>query len=419
MLRSGDRIGDWVVETQLGTGGMASVWQCHSRHAPRMKVAVKVLVGGEAAELRREAEALAALSHPGVVRVYAPGEDAERECLFLAMELVEGETLRHCIRDGALSPTRVRALTAGILDALDAVHRAGICHRDLKPANIMIRPDGRPVLVDFGIARDSVSRSPTGDVLGTPSYIAPERLSPGDADPARVDLYALGVSLFEALTGRAAFVTPAELTPQQRAWRIIEMKRTAPALDPGPDAPVDLRTLVRTLTQPDPRKRPDSAAAALSLLSAPVAVSGEQTVRVPDRPPRRPPLWPILGLVVALGLGVAVMLRGEEPEVVAPMWDEIRLPAGEELLRTDDSLLLGIPGGEVEALADAVGQGLLEDGWRMTEDRSSGGISVELFARDGRHLGVLVSAEGPAAFVLLEDLDTIDPAESQLGLTGL
>jgi thiamine pyrophosphate-dependent acetolactate synthase large subunit-like protein len=78
-------------------------------------------------------------------------------------------------------------------------------------------------------------------------------------------------------------------------------------------------------------------------------------------------------------------------------------------------LLLGIPGGAVDPLADAIGEGLLEDGWRMTDDRSGGGVSVELYVRDGRHLGVLVSTEGPAAFVLLEDLDTIDPAESQLG----
>jgi hypothetical protein len=402
MLRAGDLIGDWVVEAQLGAGGMASVWRCHSRHAPRMKVAVKVLVGGEAAELRRETEALVALSHPGVVKIHAPGEDAARGCLFLAMELVEGRTLREHLRDGPLPAGRVR-------------------HRDLKPANIMIRPDGSPVLVDFGIARDSAPRSPTSDILGTPSYIAPERLGEGRADPARVDLYALGVSLFEALTGRVPFVTPPQLTPQQRAWRIIELKRTASSLDPGDGVPVDLRTLVRALTQPDPRRRPASAAAAMSLLAAPVAVSVEGTVRIPDPEPppsRRGPLLVavVIAVVIAaviVAVTAAVGLWSEqEPE---PLWDGLRLPAGDELRRTDSVLLLGIPGGAVDPLADAIGEGLLEDGWRMTDDRSGGGVSVELYVRDGRHLGVLVSTEGPAAFVLLEDLDTIDPAESQLG----
>lgn len=418
MLRPGDRIGDWVVEAQLGVGGMASVWRCHSRHAPRLKAAVKVLVGGEASELRREAEALAALSHPGVVRAYAPGEDAERECLFLAMELVEGTTLRHRIRDGALPAAQVRVLARGILEALDAVHRAGVCHRDLKPANVMIRPDGRPVLVDFGIARDSVPRTPSGDVLGTPSYIAPERLSPGDVDPARVDLYALGVSLFEALTGQPGFPTAAGLSPQQRAWQILELKRSAAALDPGSEAPVDLRTLTRALTQPDPRRRPASASAALSLLSAPVAVVGEGTVRIPDPPPPARRGWPLLaGLVLLVG-GVWAALQAGDPPALEPVLSEVRLPEGERLMETESTVLLGVPHGEVDPLADIVGQGLLEDGWRMTEDRSSGGVSVELYEREGRHLGVLVSTEGPAAFVLVEDLDTIDPGLSQLGLSG-
>ena len=437
MLRQGDLIGDWVVEDQLGAGGMGAVWRCHSRHAPRMKVAVKVLVGGEAAELRREAAALAAHSPPGVVSGSAPGDDPDRGCLFLAMELVSGQTLRKAIGQGALPASQVRQLALGVLDALTYIHGQGVCHRDLKPANIMLRPDGKPVLVDFGIARESSSRSPTGEVLGTPSYLAPERLQPGEVDPARVDLYALGVSLFEALTARPAFVTARDLSPQQRAFRIIEMKRTQPALDPGSSVVPELRALVLALTQPDPRQRPASATAAVALLTPPAVV--EHTVRVPEPKPSRSLILPVAVLLSVVGVAVgAATFRGlsrmggagvvvpevvvpDVPEVVAPavlagpVWDQLTLPSSDELRRTDSVLLLGVPGGEVDTLSAAVGAGLVADGWRLSRDASSGQTSVTVYVRSGRSLGVLVSVENGVAFVLMEDLDTIPDGESQIG----
>ncbi|MDG1478257.1 MAG: protein kinase [Myxococcota bacterium] len=415
MLHSGDHIGDWVVESPLGADGVRSVWRCRSRHAPLQLAAVKVLRGGEASQQYREASALTALSHPGVARVLECWRDAERECLLVATALVEGMTLRERLRGGALPAVQARVLAREGLEALDAVHRAGVCHRDLKPANIMLRPDGAPVLVAFGTPWDRMPHPRSRGALSISSHIAPECLRPGDVDPVRVDLYALGVSLFEALTGSSS--ADAARAPRQHTLPTAAREHPGAALDPGASAPVALRVLIRALTQPVPSHRPSSAAAALSLLHAPAAIRGAGRANT-SQPPRSR-RWAWLVLLAALAGGTWAALQEEAPVPLKPVLSGVRLPKGERLLETESTVLLGIPHGAVEPLADRVGQGLLEDGWRMTEDRSHDGISVELYEREGRHLGVLVSTDGPAAFVLVEDRDIIDPAMSQLGLPPL
>lgn len=408
MLRPGDHIGDWVVESPLGTGAAPSVWRCRSRHAPTQRAAIKALRGGAASRQRREVEALAALHHPGLARVLECWRDPERGCLFLAMVLVEGRTLRQRLRGGALPVVQVLALAREGLEALGAAHRAGAFHRDLRPANIMLPPDGGAVLVSLGSPWGHTSHP--HEVLGSPSHTAPECHHPGDVEPALVDLYALGVSLFEALTG--PIIAVGAPGPRGDALPVVARRLPAVALDPGAAAPVALRILIRALTQPVPRHRPSSAAAALSLLRTPAAVRG--LAPADASAPTRQRRW--LVLLAALASGSWAMLHVGAPETLEPVLSRVRLPAGERLLETESAVLLGIPHGEVGPLADRVGQGLLEDGWRMTDDHSSDGVSVELYEREGRHLGVLVSAEGPAAFVLVEDRDTIDPATSQLGL---
>ena len=174
---------------------------------------------------RREARIAAGLSHPNLVKVYDFGSDGERP--FLVMEYVEGATLR----PGASGATAPRldsdTLARELLDALAHIHAAGIVHRDIKPANVLVGPDGRPRLTDFGIAQaqDSTDLTETGQVIGTLKYLAPEVARGRPATP-RSDLYSLGVLLSEVATG---------------------------------DKSPSLERLIDQLTEPDPSQRPATA----------------------------------------------------------------------------------------------------------------------------------------------------------------
>jgi hypothetical protein len=158
---------------------------------------------------RDEARKCAQVQHQNVVRVYDAGEAEGRP--FYAMELVEGERLASRIASGALpEPKALCAAMAGVADGLDRLHQAGVVHRDVKPSNIMVQRDGRMVLVDFGLARDltSVHVTQTGQLVGTPLYMSPEQmLDRRDEVDARTDVYAVGATLYEALTGSPPFAT--------------------------------------------------------------------------------------------------------------------------------------------------------------------------------------------------------------------
>jgi eukaryotic-like serine/threonine-protein kinase len=160
---------------------------------------------GMRARVTREARAAARLSHPGVVTVYDIAHDGGQD--FIVMELVSAPTLEELVRtEGPLAPERAARLGLGLLDALEAAHRAGIVHRDLKPRNVMVRPDGAPKLTDFGIA--SVQGDPrltaTGLVVGSPAYMAPEQVEAQPVSPA-TDLWALGATLWFAVEGQPPF----------------------------------------------------------------------------------------------------------------------------------------------------------------------------------------------------------------------
>lgn len=259
MLTPGDRLGDWVVDGPLGSGAMGSVYRCHHVVTHRLRAAVKVLdvaaVGEGSPWFIREVEALARLSHPGIVGIRNPGVDEKRGVFYLAMELVEGETLRVLLSDGALPVYRACQLFGGIADALAFAHANRIYHRDIKPSNIMVRPDGSPVLVDFGIATDlDASQEAPEQEMGTPTYMPPEAFSYSDIDPAKADLYAVGVLMYEALTGSRAF--PIVRGGDQTVYRQVRTQKVrANALDPGSGFPANLRQLVRTATAPDPEHR--------------------------------------------------------------------------------------------------------------------------------------------------------------------
>jgi hypothetical protein len=208
-LPSGTRIGDFVIQSQLGRGGMGRVYRAVQLRLDR-PVALKVpsidLADDPqfAERFLREATIMRDLEHPSIVPVYDAGSDEGR--LYLAMRLLENRTLHDLVQEGPLPPERVLALLRPLADALDHAHARGVIHRDLKPANILLDDSGRPYLADFGLAKalESASITLADRTLGTPRYRAPERAT-GPAGH-RSDLYELGCVAFEMLTGRPPFL---------------------------------------------------------------------------------------------------------------------------------------------------------------------------------------------------------------------
>lgn len=196
---------------------MGSVHEAESVATPAQRVAVKLLKSelhadeGIRRRFRREASVLEALAHPGVVRVLEVGED-ESAASYTVMELLTGETLEaRMARDTKMAPAALRPLVLGIAEALGAVHRHGVIHGDLKPANVFLPIGGAfPVkLVDFGLSKiEGLERlTRTGELTGTPAYMAPELLTGRGEIDLGIDLYALGVIAYEALAGKLPFAT--------------------------------------------------------------------------------------------------------------------------------------------------------------------------------------------------------------------
>ncbi|GAA0649489.1 Stk1 family PASTA domain-containing Ser/Thr kinase [Streptomyces thermocarboxydovorans] len=197
--------GRYRVDARIAVGGMATVYRALDTRLDRV-LAVKVMHPSLAADASfverfiREAKSVARLAHPNVVQVFDQGTDGAY--VYLAMEYIAGCTLRDVLRErGALQPRAALDVLEPVLAALGAAHRAGFVHRDMKPENVLIGDDGRVKVADFGLVRavDSVTNT-TGTVLGTVSYLAPEQIEHGTADP-RVDVYACGILLYEMLTG--------------------------------------------------------------------------------------------------------------------------------------------------------------------------------------------------------------------------
>jgi len=204
-----ERIGRYEVERSLGTGTMGLVLKAIDRQLDR-PVAIKLLLGSGAddserrARFLREGQAAARVRHPNVVSIYELGFHGDEP--FVAMELVEGPTLREWVKARQPGRAAVLALLGEIAAGLDAIHAAGVVHRDVKPENILVDAAGHPRVADFGLARGSSARdlTRTGQLLGTPAYMAPEQLEAGEATPAS-DQFAFCALALEALVGRRPF----------------------------------------------------------------------------------------------------------------------------------------------------------------------------------------------------------------------
>jgi serine/threonine-protein kinase len=195
-----------------GEGGMATVWRAMDEQLGR-EVAVKILRPqfgadpGFAARFRNEARAAGALSHPNVVQVYDFGTDVDSGDQYIVMQLVEGEDLASVLRErGPLDVEEAVAVGASVADALGAAHQHGLIHRDVKPGNILLTPGGRTLVTDFGISRAvaEASMTVTGTTIGSVHYFSPEQAAGEPVGPAS-DIYALGIVVYEMLSGRRPF----------------------------------------------------------------------------------------------------------------------------------------------------------------------------------------------------------------------
>ncbi len=204
-------LGSCVIEELLGQGGMARVYRGRQEKLDRL-VAVKILPPYYAADqnfvdrFRLEAKALAKLSHPNIVVVHDAGEESGH--LYIIMEYISGGTLKQRIVPG-MSVPEIQRVTREVASALTYAHEVGIIHRDVKPVNVLVDPNRRSVLSDFGIAKvleGSERLTGTGAGVGTPEYMSPEQCRGNVVVDARADIYALGVMLYEMLTGRPPFL---------------------------------------------------------------------------------------------------------------------------------------------------------------------------------------------------------------------
>ena len=277
-----DTLSRYRLLERIGAGGMGEVWKAHDARLDRI-VAVKMLLRGALGPLghdsgrerfRREALTLSRLSHAGIATVFDFHSEGDQE--FLVMEFVPGGTLESRLREGPLPLEQIQSLGAAVADALEDAHCHGVLHRDLKPANIALTTDGRPKILDFGLARllsgDAVTGRLTqaGSVMGSLAYMAPEQLASEEEDP-RTDVYALGVTLFELATGRRPF---AQDRPQALMFAIVNTP--APSVRSfRPDATAHFDHLIASCLEKDRSRRPASAAAVADSLRRPPA-NGER-----------------------------------------------------------------------------------------------------------------------------------------------
>ncbi|MEE1938527.1 serine/threonine-protein kinase [Streptomyces sp. TRM 70361] len=304
--------GRYELTGPLGRGAMGQVWGARDHGLGGRRIAVKLMHSGQVASLsggtdpeelrerfERECRVTAQLDHPGLVAVHDAGRDGDD--LYLVMQLLEGSDLRDHLAEREPYPWWwAVAVAAQLCSALAAVHGVGVVHRDLKPGNVIVREDGRAVILDLGIASvrtggETARLTRTGALVGTPAYMAPEQAVGDSPVGPRADLYALGTLLYELLTGRVPFHAP---EPHGVLYKKLH-HTPHPVRELRPEAPAELADLVRRLLDRDPEGRPADAhevyAALAPLLPRPGA-PGPALPLDPTRPFREPMApWPPYG----------------------------------------------------------------------------------------------------------------------------
>jgi eukaryotic-like serine/threonine-protein kinase len=261
--------GRYRLDSPIASGGVGEVWRGFDLVLDR-PVAVKVLRSEYAGQrqaldrFRAEARHAGSVSHPAIAQIYDYGEEGDTRVPYLVMELVNGPSLADVLDAGPLDAGSTMEVLAQAAAGLEAAHEAGLVHRDVKPGNLLIAPGGQVKITDFGIAHaaGSVPITRTGMVVGTPSYLAPERAAGGPASPAS-DLYSLGVVGYECLSGEPPFSgMPLEVAAAHQHRDLPPLPSSVPA---------GAAWLIAELTAKDPANRPASG-----------AVAAEQAIRVRD-----------------------------------------------------------------------------------------------------------------------------------------
>ncbi|WP_405929402.1 protein kinase [Streptomyces griseus] len=284
--------GRFTLVERLGSGGMGMVWRARDEALHRDVALKEVRPPDPALEdydpegartlrarVLREARALARVDHPNVVTVHHIVDPGEEGYPWIVMELVAGSSLHERLAAGPMAPAEAAELGRGILSALRAAHAVGIQHRDVKPANVLLRTDGRPVLTDFGIAaiRESTSLTATGALIGSPDYIAPERIRGTEGDPSS-DLWSLGMMLYVAVEGRH---------PLRRATTLATLAAVLDEEIPPPARAGALTPVLTALLTRNIPARPD--AEALDRMLAEAARTAGNPAPTPTEPVRERP----------------------------------------------------------------------------------------------------------------------------------
>jgi len=316
----GDR---YRLQLRIAIGGMGEVWQAEDELILR-QAAIKILKEEYLSDplfierFRTEAKSAALVEHEGIANVFDYGEDTN--AAYLVMELVPGESLSRVIeREKKLPDTKVLDIMAQTSRALGAAHARGLVHRDIKPGNLLITPDGKVKITDFGIARvgDQVPLTKTGQVMGTVQYLAPEQATGKPSTPA-TDLYSLGVVAYEALSGKRPFTGE-----NQMAIAMAHINEMPPALPESIDPRV--QNLVLSCLAKKPNQRPESATSLAIRAEALLREKkGKPTIRsikeVEEDPvtelittdtaplPRAPIVWPWIATLGLLGLTAVVVI---------------------------------------------------------------------------------------------------------------
>ncbi|MBX3440904.1 MAG: serine/threonine protein kinase [Planctomyces sp.] len=258
------RIGPYEILGEIGRGGMGVVYRArhttlHCERALKVIRASDLATSEEVRRFQQEARAAAALSHPGIIRVYDVGEHDGLH--YLTMDLVDGQNLAQRLRGGPLTPEQAALLMASVARAVQHLHSRNIVHRDLKPSNILLDPDGQAFISDFGLAKvfaADAERTVSGTIIGTPDYMSPEQAAGHSAaTTTRSDVFSLGAILYEMLTGQQPFHGE---HPLDTLLHVLEGEPTLPR-KLNRRIPSDLEQICLRCLEKDPDRRYPTAAA--------------------------------------------------------------------------------------------------------------------------------------------------------------
>ena len=407
--------GRYKLISRIAIGGMGEVWQAQDEVILR-DVAIKILkqeyMGdpGFLERFRTEARHAAMVNHEGIANVFDYGEDSGSA--YLVMELVPGDSLARILEvQKSLPSEQVLDIIAQTARALHEAHEAGLVHRDVKPGNLLITPDGRLKITDFGIARvaDQVGLTATGQVMGTVQYLSPEQATGKPATPS-TDIYSLGIVAYEALAGKRPFTGDSQME-----IAMAQINQTPPPLPESVDPRV--AKLVMTCLAKKANQRPESALAlakrAESMMTgAPRESAATQVITQPNSsdktavielPPgqvsaqRQPIVWPWFALIALLALTaisvvVAIVVTSMQPEVPTPSSTPTQSQTSSVQPTPSSSATATSPGTVVVLLSDLQGKNVAE----VSNALSGMGLNVTAVP------GTALAADDPAVMTVYD-----------------